>query len=81
MKLRDKVMYLNRPAYIVGVRMPNHIIGEVGKFYDLCRRDHCPRPDWKNVPAHHIRLYEETTPVSCNGSVQFVKHQALELVK
>lgn len=77
MKCLDKVLYLNRPAWVVGVRMPNHTIGEVGKFYDLCRKPGCPRADWKNVPERHIRPYEETTAVSCGGSVQIVRHPVL----
>lgn len=77
MECGNKVLYFNRPAWVVGVRQPNHVIGEVGRFYDLARRPNTPRAEWCNVPEKHLRIYEETTPVSCNGAVQVIRHPTL----
>ena len=51
--LKDEVLYLNRTVYVVGVRQPTRYESE--RHYDLARKSGKAKPDFRNVPEHHLR--------------------------
>lgn len=52
MKLRDQVVYMNRPAWIIGIRQPRS--DERSKFYTLTRKPNTAKADYYDVPEKHI---------------------------
>lgn len=53
MNLRDQVIYMNRPAWIVGKRQPR--MEEHGRFYNLSRKPNTAKVDYYDVPEHYIK--------------------------
>lgn len=67
--LKEEVLYLNRPVYVVGVRQPTRF--ETEKHYDLSRKKGSPKPDFRNVAEKHLRY--PTVSVSTGMSAQIIE--------
>lgn len=71
MNLQDRIIYLNRPAWIVTKRQPNFLTGETCRHYGLARKPNSVKVDYRDVPEHLIT--RASVAVSCGGSVQVLE--------
>ena len=76
MQLRDKVLYMGQPAWIVGVRQPNR--DQMGRFYDLSRQPDSPYPYYLDVHQGMIEPFRDQQNEVCEIVAEFDR---LKLVK